>query len=44
MARSKSSASWMSRHLRDRFVKQAQKDGCHSRSAYKLIKQYEKDR
>ena len=37
MARSKSSASWLSRHLSDPFVKQAQKDGYRSRSAYKLI-------
>jgi 23S rRNA (uridine2552-2'-O)-methyltransferase len=44
MARSKSSASWLSRHLRDPFVKQAQKDGYRSRSAYKLIELNEKDR
>jgi 23S rRNA (uridine2552-2'-O)-methyltransferase len=44
MARSKSSASWMSRHLSDPFVKQAQKDGYRSRSAYKLIELNEKDR
>lgn len=37
MARSKSSASWLSRHLSDPFVKQAQKDGYRSRAAYKLI-------
>jgi 23S rRNA (uridine2552-2'-O)-methyltransferase len=43
MARSKSSASWMSRHLSDPFVKQAQKDGYRSRSAYKLIELNEKD-
>jgi 23S rRNA (uridine2552-2'-O)-methyltransferase len=43
MARSKSSASWLSRHLRDPFVKQAQKDGYRSRSAYKLIELNEKD-
>ena len=36
MARSKSSASWMSRHLSDPYVKQAQKDGYRSRAAYKL--------
>jgi 23S rRNA (uridine2552-2'-O)-methyltransferase len=44
MARSKSSASWMSRHLSDPFVKQAQKDGYRSRSAYKLIELNDKDR
>src|SRR4249920_1413487 len=44
MARSKSSASWMSRHLSDPFVKQAQKDGYRSRSAYKLVELNDKDR
>jgi 23S rRNA (uridine2552-2'-O)-methyltransferase len=44
MARTKSSASWMSRHLSDPFVKQAQKDGYRSRSAYKLIELNDKDR
>lgn len=44
MARSKSSASWLSRHLSDPFVKQAQKDGYRSRSAYKLVELNEKDR
>ena len=44
MPRSKSSASWMSRHLSDPFVKQAQKDGYRSRSAYKLIELNEKDK
>ena len=44
MARSKSSASWMSRHLSDPFVKQAQKDGYRSRSSYKLIELNERDR
>ena len=34
----------MSRHLSDPFVKQAQKDGYRSRSAYKLIELIEKDR
>jgi 23S rRNA (uridine2552-2'-O)-methyltransferase len=43
MARSKSSASWLSRHLSDPFVKQAQKDGYRSRSAYKLIELNESD-
>lgn len=44
MARTKSSASWLSRHLSDPFVKQAQKEGYRSRSAYKLIELNEKDR
>jgi len=44
MARTKSSASWLSRHVNDPFVKQAQKDGYRSRAAYKLIELNEKDR
>lgn len=44
MARSKSSGSWMARHLSDPFVKQAQRDGYRSRSAYKLIELNEKDK
>jgi 23S rRNA (uridine2552-2'-O)-methyltransferase len=44
MGRTKSSASWLSRHLSDPFVKQAQKDGYRSRSAYKLIELNEKDK
>jgi len=44
MARSKSSGSWIARHLSDPFVKQAQRDGYRSRSAYKLIELNEKDR
>src|SRR3569833_3347783 len=44
MARTKSSASWLSRHLSDPFVKRAQKDGYRSRSAYKLIELNEKDK
>lgn len=44
MARSKSSSRWLARHLSDPFVKQAQKDGYRSRSAYKLIELNEKDR
>ena len=43
MGRTKSSASWLSRHLSDPFVKQAQKDGYRSRSAYKLVELNEKD-
>ena len=44
MARTKSSASWLSRHLSDPYVKQAQKDGYRSRAAYKLIELNEKDK
>lgn len=44
MARTKSSASWLSRHVNDPYVKQAQKDGYRSRAAYKLIELNEKDR
>ena len=36
--------NWLSRHLSDPFVKQAQKDGYRSRSAYKLIELNEKDK
>jgi 23S rRNA (uridine2552-2'-O)-methyltransferase len=44
MARTKSSGRWLQRHLSDPYVKQAQKDGYRSRSAYKLIELNEKDR
>jgi 23S rRNA (uridine2552-2'-O)-methyltransferase len=44
MARSKSSAAWLQRHVSDPYVKQAQKDGYRSRSAYKLIELNEKDK
>lgn len=44
MARSRSSASWLSRHLSDPFVKQAQKDGYRSRAAYKLVELNDRDR
>jgi 23S rRNA (uridine2552-2'-O)-methyltransferase len=44
MARTKSSASWLSRHVSDPFVQQARKDGYRARSAYKLIELNEKDR
>ena len=44
MARTKSSAGWLSRHVSDPYVKQAQKEGYRSRSAYKLIELNEKDK
>ena len=44
MARSKSSGEWLQRHVNDPYVRQAQKDGYRSRSAYKLIQLNEKDR
>lgn len=44
MARTKSSSEWLRRHVNDPFVKQAQRDGYRSRSAYKLIELHEKDR
>jgi 23S rRNA (uridine2552-2'-O)-methyltransferase len=44
MARTKSSAGWLLRHVSDPYVKQAQKDGYRARSAYKLIELNEKDR
>ncbi len=44
MPRSKSSSQWLARHLSDPFVKQAQREGYRSRSAYKLIELNEKDR
>jgi 23S rRNA (uridine2552-2'-O)-methyltransferase len=44
MARTKSSANWLYRHVNDPFVKKAQQDGYRSRSAYKLIELNEKDR
>lgn len=44
MARSKSSGSWLRRHVTDPYVQLAQKEGYRSRSAYKLIELNEKDR
>lgn len=43
MARSKSSSLWLQRHINDPYVKQAQKDGYRSRSAYKLIELNDRD-
>jgi 23S rRNA (uridine2552-2'-O)-methyltransferase len=44
MARSKSSSEWLRRHVSDPFVKQAQREGYRSRSAYKLTELNDKDR
>ena len=44
MPRSKSSSTWMARHVSDPFVKKAQLEGYRSRSAYKLTELNEKDR
>src|ERR1044072_4937650 len=44
MPRSKSSSTWLQRHVSDPFVKKAQVDGYRSRSAYKLVELNEKDR
>ena len=44
MPRTKSSSQWLQRHVNDPYVKQAQKDGYRSRSAYKLIELNEKDK
>src|SRR4029079_19548122 len=44
MRRSKSSSTWLQRHVSDPFVKKAQLDGYRSRSAYKLVELNEKDR
>jgi 23S rRNA (uridine2552-2'-O)-methyltransferase len=42
MARSKSSKRWLAEHFDDPFVKQAQKLGLRSRSAFKLLEMNEK--
>ena len=44
MARSKSSARWLSRHVADPYVKRAQAQGYRSRSAYKLLEIDRRDR
>jgi 23S rRNA (uridine2552-2'-O)-methyltransferase len=44
MARSKSSARWLSRHVADPYVKRAQAQGYRSRSAFKLVEIDRRDR
>jgi 23S rRNA (uridine2552-2'-O)-methyltransferase len=44
MARSKSSARWLGRHVADPYVKRAQAQGYRSRSAYKLLEIDRRDR
>jgi 23S rRNA (uridine2552-2'-O)-methyltransferase len=44
MARSKSSAQWLRRHVADPYVKRAQAKGYRSRSAFKLIEIDRRDR
>ena len=44
MARSKSSAAWLSEHVHDHFVHRAKADGWRSRAVFKLMEIDEKDR
>ena len=44
MAKSKSSRRWLAEHFDDQWVKQAQKSGLRSRSAFKLMEIQKKDR
>ena len=44
MARSKSSAQWLQRHVTDRYVKRAQAQGYRSRSAFKLLEIDQRER
>ncbi len=44
MGKSKSSRRWLDRHVKDEFVKQAQRDGYRSRAVYKLLELQQKDR
>ena len=44
MARSKSSAQWLRRHVTDRYVKRAQAAGYRSRSAFKLLEIDQRER
>ena len=43
MAKTSSSVRWMNEHLKDEFVKKAQKEGYRSRAAYKLLEIIDKD-
>ena len=43
MARSKSSAAWLKRHLRDPYVRKATAQGYRARSAFKLLEIVERD-
>ena len=43
MAKTSSSIRWMNEHLKDEFVKKAQKEGYRSRAAYKLLEIIDKD-
>jgi 23S rRNA (uridine2552-2'-O)-methyltransferase len=44
MARSKTSKAWLTEHVHDHYVHQAQKDGYRSRAAYKLLEINDKDK
>jgi len=44
MSRTKRGRQWIQRHLNDRFVKQANREGYRSRAAYKLIEIDDRDR
>ncbi len=44
MARSKSSNTWLQRHVKDPFVRKARSEGYRSRAAYKLIEINARDR
>jgi len=44
MARSKSSNSWLERHIKDPYVRRARADGYRSRAAFKLIEVDKRDR
>ncbi len=43
MAKTSSSVRWMNEHLKDEFVKKAQKEGYRSRAAYKLLEIIDKN-
>ena len=42
--RSKSSSTWLNKHVNDHYVHRAQKDGYRARAAYKLLEINEKDK